>query len=657
MRRLLILLVALAAGSLLLSQAEAAQQPADVIPGRYIVVLEPAASPAAVAADHGLAPVHTYRAALNGFAAIIPPPALDAVARDPRVAFVEPDRAYTVADQIVPTGIDRIEADENPKTGIADSNENVQVNLDVAIIDTGINPHADLNLVGGRNFSGGSSNNYSDGYGHGTHVAGTVGAKDNGIGVVGVAPGASVWAVKVCNNRGICLTSNMIAGLDWVTGRKLEAHDGDADPGIDLAVANMSLGTSNNDTACDQPSTDALRNAVCGLVASGVPLALAAGNESTTKIAYEAAIAVSAIADYDGKGDGAYTGPDCYGYSPPYYGPDDTLANFSNFGSTIDIAAPGVCILSTSSSGGYAYGSGTSMAAPHVAGAVALYLHANELAPATNRDEADALRNAILSAAKPQSDPCGFTESSGDGSAEPLLFVNASAFDGDGTCDTATAEPTHDVALTAISASPDAATQGDTVTVTVDVANQGDFSETFDVTVRESPDGDNLGTQSITLAAGATDSLTFRWVTNTATAEGDHTITATASTVTDETDTADNTKTAVVTVSSSIGGTLNVMVQAGTPIQRGPNWHVDIAVTVTDSNTGAAVSGAIVNLKVRTGVCPGSDVVFDRSATTNGSGSVTLGFKTQTTGTYCAAATATASGYNQGSGSDQFTVP
>lgn len=536
MRRLLILLVALAAASVLLSQAEAAQQPGDVVPGRYIVVLEPAASPVAVAADHGLARVRTYQAALNGFAAIIPAQALSGIARDPRVAFVEPDRAYTVADQTIPTGIDRIEADKIHTS----MGQPVTVDKDVAIIDTGINSHDDLILAGGINLVGGPAANYNDGYGHGTHVAGTVGALDNGLGVVGVAPGASVWAVKVCNNGGICLSSNMIAGLEWVAERKLEAHDGDDDPGIDFAAANMSLGTSEDAELCTSATGDSLHLAVCGLVDSGVPLALAAGNESAEKRAYPEAIAVSAIADFDGKGGGA-AAPTCRSDG------DDTLADFSNYGPEVDIAAPGVCILSTSSGGGYALGSGTSMAAPHVAGAIALYLEANGLAPAGDRSGAEAIRAAIIGAALPQGDPCGYTnEHASQGSDEPLLFVNASAFGGDDTCDVAE-QLDHDVAVTAVSA-PSSVTVGDTVPIDVTVENQGASEETFDVTLTDTTDNFLIGDQSVTLAVGEAKTITFSWDT-TGVALGDHVLQAEAvlSMSTDE-DPADNTKTALVAV-------------------------------------------------------------------------------------------------------------
>ena len=112
------------------------------------------------------------------------------------------------------------------------------------MLDSGIDEdHLDLNVEGGRNFSGGSPNKWDDGNGHGTHTAGTVGAKDNGIGVVGVAPGVRLWAVRVCKNGGICLTGDMIAGIDWMADQKLNGI-------TDFAVANMSISTSDDEKDC-----------------------------------------------------------------------------------------------------------------------------------------------------------------------------------------------------------------------------------------------------------------------------------------------------------------------------------------------------------------------------------------------------------------------
>jgi len=404
-----------------------------------VVTLDPAFAPgghaanqaraAQIARELGIDARHAYGTALFGFSGTVPEGRLEALRRDPRVVLVEPDVEQSITSQQVPTGVDRIEADRNPKSGINGSlSPRNPVGLDVAIIDTGIDPsHPDLNVGGGVTFAGGG---WSDSNGHGTHVAGTVAALDNGVGVVGVAPGARVWAVKVCGNGGMCMTSNIVAGIDWVAARKADFKAGRSG-GINFAAANMSISTSDKDTACGVGSTPAVQRAICGVVNEGVVFVLAAGNDGREKKAYPEAFTVSALADFDGKGGGKGS-PTCR------TDVDDRLAGFSNFGPTVDIAAPGVCIRSTWPGGGYNTISGTSMAAPHVAGAVALYLHANGGSPATNTAGVTAIRSAITGGAIPANDltnhPCGYTNHRPN-STEPLLFVNGAAFKGTGTCD------------------------------------------------------------------------------------------------------------------------------------------------------------------------------------------------------------------------------
>ncbi len=534
-----------------------------------------------LARAHGLEVTRIYRHALRGMAAVVPEGRLKALGKDPRVAFVDLNIAYTVADQIIPTGIHRIEADKNPKADI-DQTDDVRVDLDVAIIDTGINTgHPDLNAICGRNFAGGSPNNCTDGYGHGTHVAGTVGALDNGFGVVGVAPGVTLWAVRVCNNGGICLTSNMIAGIEWVVEQKTSGA-------IDFAVANMSLGTSDDAQACGPSTTSSLHQAVCGLVNEGVVLALAAGNSGVVKNAYPEAFTVAAIADFDGQGGGA-GGTTCRADV------DDTLADFSNFGSTVDIAAPGVCILSTSSGGGYVLGSGTSMAAPHVAGAVALYLHANRLSPASNGPGVQAIETAIRDAAFPEgtaNDACSYDNERG--SQEPLLFVNdALAFGGTGECDTATTVPVTDIAVTAVSA-PGSAGQGDIVDVGVTVKNVGTVDVTSDILVTLTdtpPTGGTAGTvtdspQIISrgLVAGAQTTLTFHWDTSGA-STGDHTLTAGHDFA--DKDLINNSKSSIVTITEP--GT-EVTVSSITPDTMQVDNSIDVIISGARFQAGAEVS-------------------------------------------------------------------
>ena len=400
-------------------------------PQSVIVVFSDAVGdPGSLAAElgraHGFSPRHVYTSALRGFAATLPNAALAALERNPNVLAVELETVQQVATDTLPTGIDRI--DEDMLLPGLQTSDGVDVNADVAIIDTGIYRHAELEVAGGYNATSRNRNDWLDGNGHGTHVAGTVAAADDGSGVVGVAPGARVWAVRVCKTGRTCLTGDMVAGIDWIAQRKAEANDGaaDGDAGVDFVVANMSHTSSDEAVPC--PTQNAVHRAVCGLVATGVVFAQAAANDNRVKNAYPEVLSVSALADFNGKPGGGAAAT-CRNDI------DDTRADFSNYGPTTDIAAPGVCIRSTWNDGGYAVLSGTSMASPHVAGAVALYLYRNQLPPARTATDVDQIESAIIGAALAQSHACGYyNDKAGVGSAEPLLFVNGSAYGGDESC-------------------------------------------------------------------------------------------------------------------------------------------------------------------------------------------------------------------------------
>lgn len=332
----------------------------------YIVVLESQPKRVnSVAKQHAekyqLKVGFVYRHALQGYSARISQQKLDELRSDPEVASVRKVRNASATVQTLPTGVNRVDG-ELSSTISGDGAGSVDV--DVAVIDTGIDiDHPDLNVVGGKNCSNGGS--YDDGSGHGTHVAGVIAAKDNLNGVVGVAPGARLWAVRVLNDSGDGTDASILCGIDWVTANAST-----------IEVVNMSLGSLGSEpTATGCATGDALHDAICNSVAAGVTYVVAAGNDASdarrhVPAAYDEVIAVSALADFDGL-------PGGLGQSTCRMDQDDTKARFSNYGADIDLIAPGVCIYSTYKDGGYRTLSGTSMAAPHVAGAAALYKAAN----------------------------------------------------------------------------------------------------------------------------------------------------------------------------------------------------------------------------------------------------------------------------------------
>ena len=362
------------------------------IPGQYIVVLKPGASGRAAAAAQARSlharVLHTYDAAIHGYSARLSDTAVAAVRRDPRVAEVVQDReGYPLQSQTLPTGVDRMDADLSTQLAGDGSGS---VNGDVAIFDTGIQvDHPDLNVAGGVNCND-ASNTYNDGtygdqYGHGTHVAGIVGAKDDGNGVVGIAPGVRLWSVRALDSRGAGTISSQLCGINWVTANG---------PALGIKVANSSqvmLTAKPDDGNCGYTNGDVLHQAICSSTQAGILWVFGASNSTVafTNAAgpnYPEVLTVTAAADGNGQPNVGSTSTFSCGSAintggkrgtTTYTETDDKYASFSDWASSAaeqahTVAAPGVCIWSTFLGSSYGYLTGTSMAAPHVTGTVEL---------------------------------------------------------------------------------------------------------------------------------------------------------------------------------------------------------------------------------------------------------------------------------------------
>ena len=354
---------------------------ASAVDGSWIVVLEDGATRADTtdsvrqAKADGATDVDRYTTALTGFSAQMSDAAVEELRADPDVAYIEADQRVSIdATQSPATwGLDRIDQRNLPLTNSYTYNRTGS-GVKAYVIDTGV--LASHSQFGGRVVAGATAINdgrgASDCNGHGTHVAGTIGGS-----TYGVAKSVTIVPVRVLDCNGSGSTSGVIAGVDWVT-----SNHGAGQP----AVANMSLGGGVSST---------LDNAVAASIADGVTYAVAAGNESTNACNGSPARVASALTV------GSTTS-------------SDARSSFSNYGSCVDLFAPGSSITSawyTSNSATNTI-SGTSMATPHVAGVAALYLQGSPSAsPAT-------VSNAIIAGST-----TGEVSNPGTGSPNRLLYA------------------------------------------------------------------------------------------------------------------------------------------------------------------------------------------------------------------------------------------
>jgi len=301
---------------------------------------------------------HGFNHTLKGFSAELSPAQIALLRNDSAVRLIEPDLEIVAVEQTVPYGIKASGATTSTAARAGDGLDNAHglAGVQVFVLDTGVAAHPDLNLVEQVNYVG--DNIDGDCTGHGTHVAGTVGARDDGSFVVGVAPGVPLASLKVlgCGSSGFL--SDLIKGFDYAASMAM------TNPATKyIATASIALNPPGS-------VSEILDTSMTRAVDAGLVLSVAAGNSSDNTCTTSMVRLSSAT---QGKGILAVSAVDSYGQEP----------YFSSYGPCIAIWAPGVSVLSTSASGGLASMSGTSMATPHVAGAAAVIRAVNpSLTPA-----------------------------------------------------------------------------------------------------------------------------------------------------------------------------------------------------------------------------------------------------------------------------------
>ncbi|MFB6200815.1 MAG: S8 family serine peptidase, partial [Halorhabdus sp.] len=382
--------------------------------------------------------------------------------------------------QTVPWGVERIDA-RTATTGIADDAKN---EVTVAVIDTGIeytHPDLDGSVTWGANFSQGASasglSTATDENGHGTAVAGIIAAEDNDMGTVGVAPGVEVYAIKVLDSNGYGSLSNVVAGID----ASLRGEDGTLGTDDDADVLTLSLGSSTGSDSLQAIVAEASDHAVVVSAAGNNGDGSVITNNVTYPAKYQSSIAVAATNRYD------------------------QTPTFSAEGDEVELAAPGVDVTTTWLGGGTASFSGTSAAAPHVAGTAALVI-ANDLGDGIRDLTPQEVRSRLQNTAV-DIEVEGIDDTSGYGLIQADDAISGqnqpAAFEVVGIQD-----------VTSV-------TKGEPLAVSAVVRNTGDEPGTKTVTLRI--DGMTVADRSVTLDAGETKHVSFEDISTDTLEPGTHT--------------------------------------------------------------------------------------------------------------------------------------